>query len=194
MTALEIANRALLKLKDTAIGSFTDSGAKPKNLRENFKVIADHVLLERDWSFAHIRASLTEDETTTNLTDYEYMYDLPSDMLMPRELSSGEQYIIEGQKLYTNDDDPVLHYTQSVVEMVDSGGTDIPSLTTTVPSYAEEAIALAIAADLALKITGDINTVQLISAEAAATLTRAKQHDAMLSPGNDETPDLWSEV
>lgn len=194
MTTLEIANRALLKLKDTAISSFTDSGVKPKNLRENFKIIADHVLLERDWSFAHVRESLTEDEVSDNLTDYAHMYDLPSDMLMPLKLSSGEQFIIEGQKLYTNDDDPVLHYTQSVVEMVDSDGTDIPSLSTTIPTYAEEAIALAIAADLALKITGDINTVQIISGEAAATLKRAKQHDAMLSPGNDETPALWSEA
>lgn len=200
MTALQIANLALLKLKAASLSSFQDGGYVTVLCRTYLSYIAEQIGLERDWRFARKRAALSENITVTNNTDYEYAYDLPADCLMPRGLTSVDGWMVEGGVLYTNNDSPILIYTARFIEMVDDDSDvstpEVPQIISgmTIPPLVEEAIASSLGASLAPKITESLKLKQQLSQEAAGALLRAKQHDAKLLEPNIEQPEEWVDV
>lgn len=200
MTALQIANLALLKLKASSLDTFYDDGYVAVLCRTYLSYISDQIALERDWRFARKRAELSENTTVTNNTDYDNVYDLPDDCIMPRELKSGEDWMVEEGYLYTNDDSPLLIYTAHLMEMVDEdedeSTPDIPQIVTgiNIPPLLEDAIASSLASTLAPKITESLQLKQILSQEAAGALLRAKQHDAKLSEPNIDPAEGWADV
>ncbi|MCF7949510.1 MAG: hypothetical protein K9M94_13050 [Spirochaetia bacterium] len=197
MTALEIANLALLKLKASSLSSFNDSGYVATLVRTYLVFISDEVSLEYDWQFAKKRTELSENTTATNNTDYDHIYDLPSDCLLPRKLKGDAEYMVEYGLLYTNADSPVLIYTTNVMEMVDDDGDgttpDVPQIVSgiDIPPLVEDAIASALASELAPKITESAQLQQQLAQAAAGSMHRAKQHDAKLVPETIEDPVDW---
>lgn len=200
MTALQIANLALLKLKAYSLSTFNDEGYVAALCRTYLSHISDQIALERDWRFARKRAELSENTTVTNNTDYDNVYDLPDDCIMPRDLKSGSDWMVEEGYLYTNDDSPMLIYTAHFMEMVDddADGTtpEVPQIVTGIhiPPLLEDAIASFLAATLAPKITESLQLKQMLSQEAAGALLRAKQHDAKLREPNIEPAEVWADV
>lgn len=197
MTALEIANLALLKLKASSLSSFNDSGYVATLVRTYLVFISDEVALEYDWQFAKKRAELTENTSAANNTGYDHIYDLPSDCLFPRTLKGDAEYMVESGLLYTNADSPVLIYTSYLMEMVDDdadGSTsDVPQLVSGIdlPPLIEDAIASVLASELAPKIAESAQLQQQLVQAAAGSIMRAKQHDAKLVPETIEDPVEW---
>jgi hypothetical protein len=198
MTALEIANLALTRMNESMIDAFTDDTYVAGLIRLFFKPVADEVTMEEDWQFARTRAALVEDEVSDNLTDYEYIYDLPDDCLMPRGLTSESQYEIELGKLYTDDnDDPVLVYTCEIVanETDFESGFDIPAMQITdLPVTFCQALALRLASQIAPKITDNYSLASALGREYMIMLEKSRSHDGMLSPAEDDEVNLWHEV
>ncbi|MCF7939674.1 MAG: hypothetical protein K9L68_13840 [Spirochaetales bacterium] len=200
MTALQIANLALLKLKAQTLTSFNDSGYVADLVRAYLVFVSEQIALEHNWQFARKRAELTENTTTTNNTEYDYVYDLPADFLYPRELHSDDKYIIENWMMYTNAQDPLLIYTSKIMEMADVDGDgatpDIPRIITgiTLPALIEDAIAGMLAVELAPKITESLELQGQLYQMAGASLLRAKQHDAMLQADIEDHAEWWGDV
>jgi hypothetical protein len=198
MTALEIANLALTRMNESTIDALTDDTYIAGLIRLFFKPVADEVTVEDDWQFARTRKALVEDTTSENLTNYQYMYDLPADCIMPRGLTSKQQYEIELGKLYTDDnDDPVLIYTCEIVknETDPVSGFDIPVMQiTNLPVTFCQAIALRLGSQIAPKITDNYALATALGREYLVMLEKSRSHDGMLSPAEDEETILWHEV
>lgn len=62
-----------------------------------------------DWTCQKVRKrlSLSEEE---NLTEYDFCYELPKDCAKPCALSDDGEYLVEGEKLYTDTENAVLIY------------------------------------------------------------------------------------
>lgn len=200
MTALELANIALTRMNEPVLSALTDDTYVANLIRTFFKPVADESTLMEDWQFARKRAVLVEDEISDNLTDYTYMFDLPSDCLVPRELKGGGQYEIEDGKLYTDEEEPTLIYTRSLVAMeADDGeggsGFDIPVLqTNTFPITFAQAIACRMGSQIGPKISDNFGLAQALAGEYMAMLELSRNYDGMLSPANDaDSIELWTD-
>lgn len=199
-TALELANRALRVLGEPKITGFDDTGSKAALIVDLFFTTFRKHLSEDDWYWARERAELTEDEAITNLTELEYAYDLPSDLLIPRALFDEDDnlisYRIEGDHLFTDTpstSSPKMLYT---VDCLEGDGTDVLTLTTgygdRIPDYWAESFAYTLAADLAFPITRDAELSQRIRSEGLFLANkRARELNAMSTPGYGEITEDW---
>jgi len=129
-----MVNVALTRIGANNISSITDGS--PSAIKANivWETVRDEVLQARDWRFAKLRASLTQNEIAP-LHSYDYAYPLPSDFLRlvkprgpefafsnPAANRQGATYPLfapEGSIINTEFDPPVyppgFHY---IVEMV----------------------------------------------------------------------------
>lgn len=197
-TALELANRALRVLGEPKLTGFDDSGFKATLINDVFFTTFRKHLTEDDWFWARAREELTEDESVTNLTELEYAYDLPSDMLIPLALYDENDnlvaYRIEGDHLFTDsNDDPKLLYT---IDCLEEDASGYPTLTTgyadRIPDYWAESFAYTLAADIAFPISRDADLSQRIRSEGLfVAVKRAKQLNALSSPGYGEYDEDW---
>jgi hypothetical protein len=196
VTALELINIALTRMNESTLTAVSQDTYIAALCRLMIKPVADEVTLEEDWQFARKRAALVLDEVSDNETDYQYIYDLPTDCLFPRELRSGNQYIIEDGKLYTDDDTPVLIYTRAMVEMEADvpSGFDLPVLQTAFPVTFAQAIACRLGSQIGPKISDNFGLATALAQEYMYFLEKTKAFDGMLSPGEDEEVEFWSDI
>jgi len=99
-----------------------------------------------------------------NLTDWAYVYIVPSDCLRVLDLNGSKKnlYRIEGQFLYTNVLNPALRYAKSItVDEMDA--------------VMIEAVVTRLASKICFIITGNLQLTQLIYQEFAMTMSLAKQ-------------------
>jgi hypothetical protein len=198
-TALELANRALRVLGEPKLTGFDDTGSRAAQVVDLFFTTFRKHLSEDDWFWARARVALTEDEAVTNLTELDYAYDLPTDMLIPRELYDTDDnilyYRIEGDHLFCDsDNDPKLVYTIDCLEADDDG---YPTLTTgyesRIPDYWAESFAYTLAADLAFVVSRDSDLAQRNRSEGLYLANkRARELNAMSSPGYGEITEDWA--
>lgn len=116
----EIINRALEKAGQE---SLTDADIEKDSTR--WRLIKSlylptilETLSKTTWTSQTTRAPLTLSEET-NYTTFEYMYNLPIDCAKPEQVCNEEEYMVEGNYLYTNKEDAVLVY-------ISNGRTVIP--------------------------------------------------------------------
>lgn len=116
-----IANLALTKVGDLRITSLSENTKPAREVKAVYDMLRDRLQRRYVWNFCKTRASLAA------LTDapefgFDYQYQLPSDCL--RVLQAGEwfpsislspfvgsssaDYAIEGRRILTNDDGPLL--------------------------------------------------------------------------------------
>lgn len=198
-TALELANRALRVLGEPKLSSFADTSSTCTILKDLFFTTFRKHLTEDDWYWARARAELTEDETVENLTELEYAYDLPSDILIPRAFYDENDnliaYRIEGDHLFTDsDDDPKLVYTVDCIEEATS--TLYPAILAAyqdrIPDYWAESFAYTLAADMAFPVSRDRALAQAIRSEGLfLAIKRAKELNAKSEPGYGDIQPDW---
>ena len=83
-TALELANLALTALAEPSLAGFDGSGSTAAKGNQLFPT-EFRALLKRegaDWYWARKFAELTEDTVLTHYTGWDYVYDLPADLLV----------------------------------------------------------------------------------------------------------------
>ncbi len=196
MTALELVNKALIKLNQPEVTLLSDTATGVGALRSVFSDTVNELFeagsSKRGWSFMKKRVALVA-HVGTNITDYTYMYDFPSDCVVPLELKDGGQYEIESGVLYTDDDEPVLIYTYNPVTTTVENSVTIPVMDVDLPSSFQEALAARMASKVAGKVTESKDLPQSLFQEYFMMLRTALQYDAMLTPVNDDEEDIWGE-
>lgn len=200
-TALELANRALRVLGEPKITGFDDTGSKAALIVDLFFTTFRKHLTEADWYWARAREELTVDAVVENLTELDYAYDLPTDMLIPIQLYDENDtplsFRIEGDHLFTDTpstSSPKLLYT---VDCLEGDATDVATLTSgygdRIPDYWAESFAYTLAADLAFPITRDAELSQRIRSEGLYLANkRARELNAMSTPGYGEITEDWA--
>jgi len=197
-TALELANRALRVLGEPKLTSFDDTTATCTIVKDVFFTTFRKHLTEDDWFWARVRAELTEDEAVENLTELEYAYDLPADMLIPRALYDENDnliaYRIEGEHLFTDsNDDPKMVYTVDCIETTTLLNPQISSdYADRIPDYWAESFAYTLAADIAFPISRDRDLAQQIRSEGLfLAIKRAKELNSLSEPGYGDVQADW---
>ncbi|QHI17194.1 hypothetical protein [Acinetobacter haemolyticus] len=112
---VDLCNLALSHLAQGYVVNDLNERTPHANLCNTYYPICRQELLDdaHQWTFAVARVSLNVDAGYTVQTAYV----LPSDMIKPFQLESGERFYIEGDHLFTNDSAPVLRYVRDVKDL-----------------------------------------------------------------------------
>jgi hypothetical protein len=118
---VEICNRALQKLGAHRIVSLTENSVNARACNVAYVPCRDALLRSHPWSFAISTASLAADATPPDFGPAN-AFQLPSDFI--RLLSdyaewvlNSDDHIIQGQKIFSNDDDPLeIRYVSRVTD------------------------------------------------------------------------------
>ena len=113
-TAITLCSKALIKIGAKSITSFEEETAEAEVANQLYEPTLQNLLASYPWRFALTQKALAR-LTEKPISDYQYAYQLPNDCV--RVLSAGQNikssglnYKIVGQKLYTNANEVVLNY------------------------------------------------------------------------------------
>jgi len=186
VTKVEIANRALTKIRAQPLTTFQDGTAQADVVDQVYDSFAQNILTIGNWHFATKKQQLSQ-STTTPINQWSYIYNLPADFLKlitvwdssgTHILSVNEFELYEERNLYSNLDGLWIDYLYYINESYWP------------PHFVEFAIT-ALAAELAMPITGDANMTQLYYAQAYGSpadngqgglYAKSAQQDAMQNP------------
>jgi len=185
----EMFNQILLRLGEKRVSSWEGTEDRVVVLRGFFNHAVDEVLKEYLWICATSRAVLAQ-LPDTNLTQYDYVYQLPSDCITVQSLIDvyGETYadvedvyLIEGRRLYTDLESAGIKYTTNNVEV------------TELDTYVAEAIVLKVAAKSAFTITKDITLEADMYVQYKEALNIAKSADGIERINRTVSQELWTD-
>jgi hypothetical protein len=140
---VQICNLALSKIGASNIIALDNETKEGRQCSYLFDLMRDAVLTSYPWNFALKRAELAQ---LSEVPDFEfyYQYQLPSDCLRVVDIyDSGSDYVIEGDRLLTDDDEVNIKYIARIAD------------TTLYHPNFIEAFSLRLAADLAVAIAND---------------------------------------
>lgn len=211
---VELCNHALSLLGESRIADFTEATEKARLCSLFYDQTRDELLADYEWPFAmHRKALSAVDEE--NLTAWDYAYALPNDLItmydvldeinyhrvitvgyglqdydidmrmnsrrIANPINSEAFYSVESDRLYTNFSPCYVRYVRRL---------------TTVTKFPEpfvSALALAIAAKLAPRLTQNMNMAQSFASLAQNALVVAKSKVNTASRPRAPVNTLWTE-
>lgn len=116
-TDIDMASNALILLGDNPISSFTEAGFGATAAANLYNETYRDLLATHPWSFAFKEQYLNQlTSTPENVTGYTYAYQLPTDLIRIWETMENADYVIVGDKLYSNMNKILLRYVYQVDE------------------------------------------------------------------------------
>jgi hypothetical protein len=127
-----IANLALTKIGDLRIISLSDNTKPAREVSAVYTMLRDKLQRTYNWRFCVKRATLAAD-VATPVFDYTHQYTIPTDCLRILQVgtffpapdlsdligSGGQEYVIEGGKILTRNDDALnLRYLARITDPV----------------------------------------------------------------------------
>jgi len=164
---IDIFSQALVLLGEAPISSF-DEGVPGVVAGSLYETTRDSLLTSNRWRFAVGKADLSR-LTATPLNEWSYAFQLPSNMLMPIQISGTSPYEIFEDKLYTNTPSVQLEYVFSPPEE-------------SYPVYFVEALAARLAEVIAVPITNNLSLRDVMSQMASVRISEASFRDAQGRP------------
>ncbi len=179
MSEVSICNSALREVGAEMITSLTEDNKRAIVVNEQYHKSRKHLLRSSKWNFATKRVALA---STINTPAFEYAYEfqLPSDCLKVLRLEDEDiAYVIEGNKLLTNESSIKIKYISDVQD------------TTLFPSDFAEVLALKIAVDICMSLTQDRLLKRDLLAQLDVLLADARSMDAQEGTPDDFMNDVW---
>ena len=184
---VEICNMALTRLGQSRIASLSQSGLEAEMCTLYYAQTRDELLSSYEWPFAMERKVLAA-EAGTNLTEYDYKYTLPTDLLRPITQISEDDYSdltddfrIEGQFLYSDLSPNYLKYIKKVTKASEL------SVLFVEPFY------LRMATKMCLKLTQDQSLLTILFREYSAAMLNAMGVQGSSDRQRPADDTLWSE-
>ena len=185
---LEIISQALLRIGDGPIDNLDIERGEVRSAKSVFPAVVDEATASWEWTFARERAELEKAQHTPEHGNY---FDLPEDFIQLIEASANE-YTIEGNYLWANDDEVSVTYIRSIVEL-DENGTPVFRDVTPPPAF-RTAIECRLASKLSGKYAGNMQLTVSLQQEFDVLLRRAIAQDAMRLPQDAGEPQDWTEI
>jgi hypothetical protein len=183
---VKIANMALTELGSERIFNFTDNTASAIVCNLMFDTSRDEVLRSHEWSCAIERKELVALSESPITDDWTYMYRLPVDPYCLKVLNMPDApnatWRKEGNYLLTNESPVIVRYIKRVTD---------PSL---YDFLLIKALAYKLAADIAIKLTDDLQKKTLMEEMYMKILTEAKIADTEESSEGNLEGARWNEV
>jgi len=171
-TAISLCSRALVKLGATSISSFNESTTEAQVAAQLYSPVLEGLLAQYPWRFALAQATLNR-LSTPPTADYQYAYQLPNDVI--RILSAGNGYKSSGlnykivqDKLYTNADNVIISYISRPIEE-------------SFPSFFVTALIAKLAAEFCLPLTESTTRTDYMKNLAEEEIKAAKLADSQQS-------------
>ncbi len=181
MSAIKICNIALARLGEAPIRDFDENNKRARLCSVLYPHSKDYILGRYAWSFAKsVRALQT---TTDESNFYAYIYQKPSDCLMPIDIlpiGRDKEWRLWGSKIYTDISEAELLYVNSEVT---EGQFNIPF---------EAAVSAHLALLLAHPIVQDADIVKLAREESERVFLQSAEEDASIGSDHlhpDRDPD-----
>lgn len=110
-----IASRAFCKVGEEPINEteWAEVSGRVRTLKDFYLAVVLESLASYDWTSCLRRKALELEPEEQNLTNFSYIYKLPSDCAKCKGLADNGDYITEGEYLYTDSANAVLIYVTS---------------------------------------------------------------------------------
>ena len=168
-------------------------GTRWRLVKDFYLAVILEALSNTEWTSQKKRARLKKSEEE-NLTTYRVMYELPIDCAKTVELVGEQEYLVEDGYLYTNAEGAILVYvsngfTNEQYNDEDYNFYKTPNLDPQLSAYIETKLA----ANIALKLTGNYDLYQLLFSEAAIMENRAVKASVAHGHSKDKGDRWWGE-
>ena len=169
LSALDLVNRALVKIGAAPIVSFDENNAQAEAAGLLYPSVRDTLLSSYPWNFASTIQQLVR-LIARPVADYDYAFQLPADFL--RALSAGQPgksrgvtYQLVGRKIHSNAEAITLSYIYRPAEA-------------NCPAYFDTALIARLAAELTLPLTASTSRAEALHRIAEQEFKRARLVDA----------------
>jgi hypothetical protein len=174
-SAVEICNRALIRLGEDTITSLDDDSDRARVCNGVYAEVSETLLSEYPWNCAVYRAELAQ-LVDTPVWNYAYCYQLPTDPYCLRVLETDLDitdypWEVEGRTLVTDANTVKIKYLALLTDE------------NAIPPFLRELIAVRLAAEICYPITGDPKL-----ALGLWELYARKEREAKLTDGQEGTP------
>jgi len=175
ISKIDICNLALAQLGQSPVSSLDQEDEQARRCRLFYEPIRREVLRTHNWRFANTQADLVLVEADQSGKEPQYTYAYPSDCLFLRQVYAAEQkqYPVEFQELYRKDI-PGRVILCKAAHAQAFYTRDVTDVTIFDPAFIK-AFSLALAADLAITLTGDMNLSQRIFQKYTLALDEARR-------------------
>ena len=172
-SVVDICNSALNLLGASTITQLTEDSKNARLCNQRYEPIRDRMFRSHSWNCLTKRVQLAEDSSAP-VVEYTNQFTLPSDCLRVLKIHNGTtdsiasslDYAVEGRKIKTDEGTVFLVY---IAKIIDPNEYD---------TYLVEALAAALAADLAYAITNNATLAKNYEATADERLREARFIDA----------------
>jgi len=138
---IELASNALLLIGDNPISSFTEPGAGATAAANLYEDTYRGLLSLHPWTFALKEQKLNKlSQTPDSLTNFTSAYQLPTDHIRTWAMLPHSDYVVVGDKIYSNQNELLLRYVYKVAE-------------TSLPPHFTKALEYLLASDFAQLVT-----------------------------------------
>ena len=168
-TAITLCSKALIKLGAKSITSFQEETVESEVANQLYESTLQNLLASYPWRFALTQKTLAR-LTEKPITDYQYAYQLPNDCVRilsagVNAKSSGLNYKILGQKLYTNAESVVINYIFRPEE-------------NTFPAFFVDALVGKLAAEFCLPLTESTTRTDYVKKMSESSIATARLVDS----------------
>lgn len=120
-TNISISNKALIKCGAGTIASFTEGSHESNVCSTMYETTKKGLLYYTFWNFAIIKQAMNRLNETPTDKNFTYAHSLPGDIIRIKSVFNDEgryldDYKVEGQKIYSNDQTLFLEYVQNMDE------------------------------------------------------------------------------
>lgn len=168
-TAITLCSKALIKIGAKSITSFAEDTAEAEVANQLYEPCLQNLLASYPWRFALTQKTLAR-LSQNPVSDYQYAYQLPNDCV--RVLSAGQNikssglnYKIVGQSLFTNAENVVLNYICRPQE-------------NSFPAFFKEALIGKLAAEFCLPLTESTTRTEYVKKMAESNIATARLVDS----------------
>jgi len=169
-SSIDICSNALMLIGDNPISSFQDAGAGAQVAAALYQVTKEELLAEHPWSFALKQQRLNRlSQIPDKLTNYQYAFQLPTDLIRVWNVQDHTDYILIDGLLYSNQTTLLCTYIYNVAD-------------TSLPPHVVKALQYKLAEDFAMSVTEDQQKSQLMAVKASTQTAKAMGIDSQGRP------------
>lgn len=170
-TKIGLISKALVLCGEAPLVSLSDNRYGATVGAALFEMLYENELQSNRWRFACKKNSLSR-LTATPINEWQYAYQMPTDMLLPLGIYGHVDYELYSNHLYTNASSVILEYMFK------------PDITR-IPAYFSTLLTYALARDMVKPITESDAAVNIMHAKYVKQRDRAMYADAQGRPNRD---------
>lgn len=177
---IDIASNALVRIGVPPISSFNEGGAAGQAAANLYEPTIRALLSENRWRFAAVKRQLAQ-LTAAPLNDWQYAYQLPSDLLILYRTYPTSDYEVFENRLFTNSATCEIDYIARINESL-------------WPAYFQLAVEYKLASEFALIVTSNRSMAETYEMKYSEQIKKARFADSQGRPNDAIQSYLYTDI